>query len=126
MNNKLKYNGLTALGALLCIAPPAVATLCYFPVWVEKSSSATVSGLSLILILISIIPLFRIIKEHIASPSITLIWVIVCVFCIAFKSIIDQILVISFVGALSSIAGTIVFKARDKVKDKEGEKKEKE
>lgn len=125
MNNKLKYNGLTALGALLCIAPPAVATLCYFPVWVEKSSSATVSGLSLILILISIIPLFRIIKEHIASPSITLIWVIVCVFCIAFKAIIDQILVISFVGALSSIAGTIVFKARPK-EDKQGAEKEKE
>lgn len=121
MNNKLKYNGLTALGALLCIAPPAVVTLCYFPLWVEKSSSATVSGLSLILILISIIPLFRIIKEHIASPSITLIWIIVGVFCIAFKSIIDQILVISFVGALSSIAGTIVFKARPK-----GDKQEKE
>jgi chromate transport protein ChrA len=125
MNNKLKYNGLTALGALLCIAPPAVVTLCYFPLWVEKSSSATVSGLSLILILISIIPLFRIIKEHIASPSITLIWIIVGVFCIAFKAIIDQILVISFVGALSSIAGTIVFRVRPK-EDKQGAEKEKE
>lgn len=125
MNNKLKYNGLTALGALLCIAPPSVATLCYFPLWVEKSSSATISGLSLILILISIIPLFRIIKEHIASPSITLIWVIVGVFCITFKAIINQILVISFVGALSSIAGTIVFNARPK-EDKQGAEKEKE
>lgn len=121
MNNKLKYNGLTALGALLCIAPPAVATLCFFPLWVEKSSSATVSGLSLILILISIIPLLRIIKEYISSPSATLVWIIVGVFCLAFKSIVEQILVISFVGALSSIAGTIVFKARDKGAEKEKE-----
>ena len=119
MNNKLKYNGLTALGALLCIAPPAVVTLCYFPLWVEKSSSATVSGLSLILILISIIPLFRIVKEHISSPSAPVVWLLVCLFCFAFKSIIDQILVISFVGAVSSVAGMFIFWARDK-----GEKKE--
>lgn len=122
MKNKLKYNGLTALGALLCIAPPAVVTLCYFPLWVEKSSSATVSGLSLVLILISIIPLFRIVKEHISSPSAPVVWLLVCLFCFAFKSIIDQILVISFVGAVSSVAGMFIFWARDKGEKKEEEK----
>lgn len=120
--NKRKYNGLTVLGALLCIAPPAVVTLYYFPIWVEKSSSATVSGLSLILILISIIPLFRIVKEHISSPSAPVVWILVCLFCFAFKSIIDQILVISFVGAVSSIAGMFIFWARDKGEKKEEEK----
>ena len=117
--DKLKYKGITALGALLCIAPPAVATLCYFPLWVEKSSSATISGLSLILILVSIIPLFRIVKDHISSPSAPVIWILICLFCFAFKSIIDQVLVIAFVGAVSSLAGMLVFWARDK-----GEKKE--
>ncbi len=117
--DKMKYSALTALGALLCIAPPAVVTLCYFPLWVEKSSSATLSGLSLILILVSIIPIFRILKEHISSPSAPIIWILVCLFCFAFKSIIEQVLVISFVGAVSSLAGMLAFWARDK-----GEKKQ--
>ncbi len=113
--DKLKYSVLTALGALLCIAPPAVVTLCYFPLWVEKSSSATLSGLSLIMILVSIIPLFRILKNHLSSPSAPIVWVLICGFCLAFRSIIDQMLVISFVGGISSIAGFIIFKARDKM-----------
>ncbi len=122
--DKLKYSALTALGALLCIAPPAVVTLCYFPLWVEKSSTATLSGLSLIMILVSIIPLFRILKNHLSSPSAPIVWILICVFCLAFRSIIDQMLVISFVGGVSSIAGFIIFKARDRMIAKQAKEKE--
>lgn len=119
--DKVKYTVLTILGAVLCIAPPVVATFMYFPLWVATSSSATVSGLSLILILVSIIPIIRIVKKIIETPSIPIVWAIICVFCFAFKSIIDQVLVISFVGTLSSLAGMFIFWLR-----KKGAKEEKE
>lgn len=119
--SKIKHMGLTALGAMLCIVPPAVVTLMYFPLWVQTSSSATVSGLSLILILVSIIPLYRILKKFLETPSAPIIWAIPCVFCFVFRSIIDQVLVISFVGTLSSLAGMFVFWARDKRAKKEKE-----
>ena len=119
--DKVKYMALTILGAVLCIAPPAVVTLTYFPLWVATSSSATVSGLSLVLILLSIIPLIRILKKLVETPSAPIIWAIVCIFCFAFKTIIEQVLVVSFIGTISSLAGMAIFWARDK-----GAKNEKE
>ena len=124
--DKLKYSGLTVLGAMLCIVPPAVTTLCYFPLWVETSSSATVSGLSLFLVLVSIIPLFKILKSYMEYPSAPVVWILIAVFCLAFKAIIDQVLVISFVGAVSSVAGMIVFWVRNKGAKQEQEEKAKE
>ena len=117
--DKVKHMALSMLGAALCVAPPAGVTLMYFPLWIETSSSATISGLSLILILLSIFPLFRILKNNIATPSAPVIWILVCLFSFAFKSIIDQVLVISFVGSVSSVAGMIVFWVRDKDTKKE-------
>lgn len=119
--DKVKYMALTILGAMLCIAPPAVATLTYFPLWVATSSSATVSGLSLVLILVSIIPLIRILKKVFETPSAPIVWAIICVFCFAFKTIIEQVLVISFVGVLSSLAGMAIFWARDRCAKQEKE-----
>jgi hypothetical protein len=112
--DKLKYGGITALGALLCIAPPIGVTCAYFPLWVEKSSSCTVSGLSLLFILVSIIPIFRIMRDKIATPAAPIVWIMICLFAFAFRSIIDQVIVISFVGCVSSIVGMIIFKLRDK------------
>lgn len=114
----IKKTSLTVIGAMLCIAPPAVATLMYFPLWVDKSATTTVSGLSMILILISIVPLFKLIKDHLKTPSAPILWAIVCVFAMMFRSIIDQVVVIAFVGTVSSIAGFFVFKARDRMAEK--------
>lgn len=107
------------LGAALCVAPPAGVTIMYFPLWVETSASATISGLSLILILVSIIPLIRMLKKHVSTPSAPVVWILVCLFSFAFKSIIEQVLVISFIGAISSVAGMIIFWVRDKDKKEE-------
>ena len=114
----VKVASLTVLGALLCIAPPAVATLMYFPMWVHKSATTTVSGLSMVLLLVSIVPLFKLLKEHLKTPSAPLLWAIICVFALLFRTIIDQVIVIAFVGAISSIAGFFVFKARDRITNK--------
>lgn len=117
----IKKLSLTVIGAMLCIAPPAVTTLCYFPLWVEKSATTTVSGLSMILILVSIVPLFKLVKDHLKSPSAPILWACVCVFAMMFRTIIDQVVVIAFVGTISSIAGFFIFKARDRMVEKEKE-----
>ena len=75
----------------------------------------------MVLVMLCIVPLFRVIKEHLKTPSAPVLWAIVCLFSIMFRSIIDQVIVIAFVGTISSIAGFFVFKARDKIKEKEKE-----
>lgn len=119
MRADMKRAALTAIGAVLCIAPPAVTTLIYFPAWVEKSSTSTISGLSLFLLLLSIIPLFKMLKGFFATPSAPVLWAVVLVFAALFRSIIDQICVIAFVGVVSSLVGMVVFKQRDKYNDGE-------
>ena len=111
MRADMKKAALTAIGAVLCIAPPAITTLVYFPAWVEKSSASTVSGLSLFLLLLSII---KMLKGFFATPSAPVLWGVVLVFAFLFRSIIDQICVIAFVGVISSLVAMVVFKQRDK------------
>ena len=113
--HNFKVATLTVIGALLCIVPPAAVTMAYFPLWVQKSATSTLSGLSMILILVSIIPLFKLIKDHLKTPSAPILWGIICISAVMFRSIIDQIVVIAFVGTISSIAGFFIFKARDRI-----------
>ena len=124
MDNNKKILTLSIVGGALCIAPPAIATLAYFPLWVSKSSATTVSGLSMILVLISIVPIFKMLKEHLKTPAAPVLWAVVLGIAVLFRSIIDQVLVISFVGTISSVAGFLVFKVRDGMKEKQ--KKEEE
>ena len=49
------------------VAVPLAATLTQFPVWIEKSSEATVSGLFLLLACMCAIP-FLSRSEHLSNP----------------------------------------------------------
>ena len=122
MDNKKKTLALSGLGYFLCIAPPVVATLTFFPLWISTSSATTVSGLSMLLILVCIVPIFRLIKEHVKTPSAPLVWVAILIIAVMFRSIIDQLVIISFVGVVSSLAGFFIFKYRDTLQKTQEEK----
>ena len=106
----------------LDVGGPLIATLTQFPIWVEKSSEATVSGLFLLFALLSAIPLAKQIKEFIKSPSVWVLWIVLFAFFIMLRNIIDEMVIVCFVGMLSNIVGAGIYKVGNII---EGEEKNK-
>lgn len=103
------------IGMAVCIIPAAIVTLSYFPLWIARDDASVLSGISLILIVISIIPLLKYIKTVFASPSAHTVWLIGFVSFFLLSKIADEITVISFVGFISNLIGTFIFKAAEKI-----------
>ena len=99
---------LRAIGLGLCVLPPAIATLSYFPLWLEKEESA-LSAIALVLLAIAMIPLFRYIKALLRSPSAWMLWLVLFILLSLFRSVIDGLCMISFLGLLGGILGGIFF-----------------
>ncbi len=99
-----------ALGVLFSIVPASVATLLYFPIWMERGAKETVSGLCAFLLILSALPLLRFLKGKIGTPSLPLMWGVIYVLVRCLSSIIHQVCVISFVGLLSNLVGHLFFR----------------
>lgn len=110
---------LKASGLAIDVAAPLITTLTQFPLWIEKSTAATISGLFLVFALLSVIPLFKWLKEKFSTPSIKLVWTVIFVVIYALRSIVDQMLIIACVGMISAYVGDIVYALGDKY-EKEG------
>jgi hypothetical protein len=96
-------------GLLFCIIPPVTATLCQFPLWVEKSSESTVSGLCLLFLFLGCIPFLKSIKQWLKNPSVCVMWIIFAVLMVLLVNIIEQMIIISVVGAIGNIIGAVLF-----------------
>ena len=116
MTSRTKYIILYVVGLVVCIAPPVVAVLLNFPVWVQKSSAATLSGVSLVLLVLCCIPFYKAILSYIKSASSPVMWLLLFVFCFHFGAIVDEMTVISFVGVISNTVGAVIFKIAKKYK----------
>ena len=98
----------TAVG--IDVIVPLVATLSQFPIWIEQSADATVSGLFLLFAMLSCIPFLKQIKEYFKSPSAWVIWAILLVVFIALQNIIAQMVVISLAGLIGNLIGMGIYK----------------
>lgn len=98
---------------MLDVGGPLIATFTQFPVWVERSAEATVSGLFLMFAILCSIPLFKSVKEKVKSPSILLLWCVMLAAFVSVRNIIDEMMVISFVGAVSNGVGLVLDKYAD-------------
>ncbi len=96
------------VGFALCTMPPIVCTLFYFPLW--KESAKALSGGVLLLILISAIPVFKLIKKHFESPASYTVWLTIFIIFFALSKIATEMTVISFVGFISNALGTLMFR----------------
>lgn len=94
----------------LDVAAPLTATLTQFPVWVERSADATVSGMFLILALLSVIPFLKQIREYFRSPDAWVVWCVIFVFFVVLQNIVQEMLIVSFVGLVANIVGKGVYK----------------
>ncbi len=116
MTERTKYFILYAVGLIVCIVPPVVAVLMNFPVWIHKSSAATLSGISLVLLVLCCIPFYKAILAYVRSASSPVMWLLLFLFCFLFGSIVDEMTAISFVGAISNTVGAVIFKIAKKYK----------
>jgi Co/Zn/Cd efflux system component len=94
----------------LNVGAPLAATMTQFPIWVERSAEATVSGLFLFFALLSIVPLIKLFKRFLQSPSAPLMWGLIFIFLTALNSIISEMIIIAFVGMVSNIIGTFIYR----------------
>lgn len=92
------------------VAAPLAATLSQFPVWVDRSAGATVSGLFVLFAFLSAIPFIKQIKAYFKSPSAWVMWCIIFVLLFGLRAIIDEMIVICLIGAVGNIIGAGVYK----------------
>ncbi len=114
MTNRTKYIILSFVAFLVSVVPPLIATILQFPVWIEASSEATVSGLAVLLIFFSCLPFYKAIINYFKSPSVPVVWLVVCVFMYLMKAIAEQMFIVACVGAVSNLIGAVCFKWRKK------------
>ena len=119
MTNKVKGRLLKGGALALDVGVPLAVTLSYFPLWVEKSSEATVSGIAVVFALLSLIPVLRVLKKRMESPAVWMVWTLLAVTLIVLNKIIDQAVVIAVFGAASNSIGAVIYKVGDRIEKKE-------
>ena len=100
------------------VAAPLAATISQFPIWVDKSSAATISGLFLVFAFLSAIPFMKQIKAYLKSPSAWSMWCIILVLFVALRNIIDQMLIVCLVGLIANACGAGLHKAGEYIEKK--------
>ncbi len=118
MKNKTKGKLLRYAAVALDVAVPLIATLTQFPVWTEKSSEATVSGLFLVFAFLSALPFIKQIKAFLKSPSVPVIWVVILVFLVCLRNIISEMIIVCFWGTIANAVGMGIYKIGEAVGSK--------
>ena len=106
------------LGYALCIVPAFVCTLFQFPLWVQDKNSC-LSLLSLFLLCLCILPLWRMIKEGLKSPSAWKLWLILLILFTVVEHIIVGLRVIALVACPTSALGAVFFRLAKQNETKE-------
>lgn len=109
MRNATKGRIIKGGALMIDVGVPLAATLSQFPVWVEESAEASVSGLFIVFAFISCLPFLKQIRAYLKSPSAWVVWVVLFVAMIALRSIIDQMIVVCFAGAVANVAGAGIY-----------------
>ncbi len=112
-------------GLILSVLPVLICVLTYFPVWSERGSRAVISGFTLLLIFIAVLPLTRMITQYLRSPSAYMIWLAIFLFFLAVAEIAHEMTVISFVGFLGNLLGSVFFRLARKCEGQSSEGGEK-
>ncbi len=114
MNRKTKSIILFIFGLAVSIIPASAATLSYFPLWKERGNGALLSGFTLLLLLISSVPLWKFLKRILKSPSAWMLWLLIFIIFYFLSKISNEVTIISFVGFISNICGCLLFKLSKK------------
>lgn len=125
MTLSLKARIFQIFGILFSTVPVIAAVLSYFPLWRERGADAVLSGFTLLLLVLSIVPLFKILKAQLRSAAAHTMWFIIFIFFYTFSLIADELTVISFVGFVGNLIGAILFKLAKRTKERNEARNEK-
>lgn len=102
-------------GVLLCVLPPVISILEYFPLWLGNGRTA-LSAISVLLLLLAAIPLVRVVKNRLRSPSAWMLWLGLWLFMILFRPIAASVETIALISFPTSLAGALCFRIADRKK----------
>lgn len=129
MKNATKGKVLTGVGYGVATVAPLVATASQFPVFVEKSADATLSGVFILVCCVVAVPLLLYVKrlrannsQIVKPPTALTFWILVLVGCLALEAIITQFKIIALAGIGGASVAEILFKSAKKVALKPDEK----
>lgn len=141
MSNRAKARLIYTLGMICCIVPSVLCVAEYFPIWKEAhpsvlASGILVSGLSVAIIAcVALPPIAKWAKNKISgmTPSAWLGFAIAAVVFKVIKSVVDSLVIIFTIAALSNFIGAILFKVANRVAlipdpddEEDGEEREEE
>lgn len=106
----MKRKVLKSLALTIDVVAPFIATLTQFPLWIERSAGATVSGLCVLFVILSTVPLMKHFKRFLHSPSAPIMWGVMFAMLLALNAIIEEMILISFVGLIANLIGWVLFK----------------
>ncbi len=109
---------LRLLGVMFSVAPPAVCTLLYFPLCRDSEPEKLISLWAMLLLIISFLPLMRIVTARLKTPSATTVWFIIFALFYLLCKIADEMIVISFFGFLGNLLGSVFFRLAKKTRVK--------
>ena len=95
--------------------PPIACTISYFPLWSEAGAEYLISGGAALLIILSMIPLYKYIRKVLESCASYILWLLIFLFCFLMSKVIGEITVISFVGFVGNIVGAALMKVSERV-----------
>lgn len=110
MKNSTKGRIIKTSAIVLDVSVPLAATLTQFPIWVDRSSDATVSGLFLIFAFLSCLPFIKQIKAYFKSPAVWVVWTVLLILFICLRNIINEMIVVCFAGVISNAVGAGIYK----------------
>ena len=100
----------SSLGMIISVIPVAVAIFSYFPIWIAREDASILSGFSLLLLAIALVPFYRHLRAALRSPSAPLMWFVFFITFFLLARIADEMTIISFVGFSSNLIGSIFFR----------------
>ena len=114
MNNTSKSGvfanlGLHLLGFSLCILPPLVCTLSYFPLWKGVGYGSCIAGGTALLLILCFFPLLKFIGRAIKSYGSYMVWLLCFLLFFALSKIAEQMVVISLMGFIGNLLGALCF-----------------
>ena len=99
-----------ALGIFFSVIPVAVSIFSYFPLWIAREDASVLSGISLLLTLLALVPLARYLRSILRTASAPLMWLAVFIAFMLLSRIANEVTVISFVGFIGNLIGALFFK----------------
>ena len=109
---------LNAVGLAFCILPVTISIMLYFPIWRDRGAATLLSGFSLMLLLMAIVPLIKFVGRIFKSPSAYLMWFFAFVIFFMLSEIAQDMTVICFVGFISNLVGAVFFKLAERCRNK--------